>query len=315
MSNVVVVGAGGIGTRHVQALVGAGIDATIHVVDTNSESLQKSRDALGARSQSISFHRSVRCLPQHFAVAVIATSAKDRRRAFEDLLGCASVDSVVFEKVLFTKLSDYRAVGDQLASSNISAWVNCPRRTWPGYRKTKSVFFGQGPVSMRITGSSWGLASNAVHAMDTFSFVTGRVIDEVVGDAIEPSGRKAKREGYVEVFGRLEAHTVSGDDVQLTCFEKGNLPRLTEFVSPDARVIIDEKMARAAWYRDGNWSVEDFSFVNVSDMGPVYREIILRGACDLPTYAESQKQHQMLLVALGKRLCIDALSDQEIAIT
>lgn len=135
---VAVIGAGNIGSRHLQGLTLSRIPLDVHVIEKSPAAVALSRerfdDAAKANASS-----DIRCdwlqdigdLPQDLDVAIIATGAAQRRAVLEELLAHASVRFLILEKFLFQRREDYTLVSELLDEKNVKAFVNTPRRSWP----------------------------------------------------------------------------------------------------------------------------------------------------------------------------------------
>lgn len=292
--------------------------AEIWVVEPNQKAralaLSRAKE-IGVNGRRVEFVDAVGGLPSRIDLAVLATSSVERRRTFDDLVAAKGVGAIIFEKFLFPCLGDYADVSRSLAKLAVPGWVNCPRRVWPGYRDVRANFHGRANVIMRETGSSWGLASNAVHLLDTYTFVTGHAVTAVSADALEAGGAASKRPGYIEVFGTLRATGPSGS-VELTCYRSGALPRLIEFVCPETRVLIDEKAGTATWtLRGGAPATRSFATLPVSASQVVFDDILMTGTCGLPSFAESTSEHELVLNAIGGHTGVNIQANEPCLIT
>src|SRR5947209_4742456 len=143
MTTVALIGAGQIGSRHLQAL--ARLEADITVIDPSSASLDRARELAG--KSDIRYATQLDQLGPAIDVAIVACSARERRSVVESLLAGRKVGALVLEKVLFQKIEDYEAVGALLKERGVRAWVNCPRRLWPFYQALRERTRGN-PVQL-----------------------------------------------------------------------------------------------------------------------------------------------------------------------
>src|SRR5687767_10807061 len=102
---VLVVGAGNIGSRHVQGLARARTPMELSIVDpvTASRELTQQRflEVAGEQRRLPALLEHIDEAPEAVDLAVVATQAAIRRRAIEALLGHSAVRHLVLEKVLF----------------------------------------------------------------------------------------------------------------------------------------------------------------------------------------------------------------------
>ena len=115
MSKVALIGAGQLGSRHLQGLAKSSIEFSIEVV----EPFQKSREVAKQRYEeietnpkvkSIDFFESIDQLSSKIEIVIIATNADVRSKIVKELLLKKSVKNLILEKVLFQTVEEYHDV-------------------------------------------------------------------------------------------------------------------------------------------------------------------------------------------------------------
>jgi len=305
---VAVVGAGGIGSRHLQALVHLGPKARVIAVDPSIAALGTARtrvdEVVSTDRAAVEFAGSLRSLPEELDVVVIATGAAVRRQVVENLLAQHRVGALVLEKFLFQRAVDHTEVGDLLSRSGTSAWVNTARRAWPCYRALAHRF-GPGPVSVQVDAPG-GLAigTSAIHFADLLVFL-GREPDmEAATSGLQHA--ESRHAGVVELTGTLRATTPSGSSLRYTCDRTTSARLMVTLTWPSARVVVSE-LDQLAWTcdeaRGGGWRQERFPTLLQSELTHVVvRHLLSRGSCDLTPYEEAVPPHLAILQALSEPL-------------
>ena len=115
MKNLVVIGAGQLGSRHLQALAKVSFPVKIEVVDPFAESLEIARarfDEMPSNSNiyGINFYSSISELSKKIDLAIIATTADIRAEIIHALIEHCDVKNLVLEKVLFQQPDEYRVI-------------------------------------------------------------------------------------------------------------------------------------------------------------------------------------------------------------
>src|SRR3989344_2483398 len=160
MYKIIIIGAGQIGSRHLQALKKVAIPLAITVVDPNPKSLKTAEGRYAAMPMG-KLHHKIEYLteiPQNrgsIDLAIIATCSDVRAKITTELLKSARIKYLILEKILFNKKSDYRIVGELLRKHKTRAWVNIPLRVMPTYIKAREYFKNQ-KISYILTGSKIG---------------------------------------------------------------------------------------------------------------------------------------------------------------
>lgn len=306
MFEVYIIGAGQIGSRHLQALKAVGSLLSIKVVDPNPVSLKTARE----RYESVpkrQFQHKIEYLTQipknkkMVNLAIVATCSDIRAEVIKKLLALSKIKNLILEKILFNKRSDYEAIEKLFQKSKTKAWVNIPLRVMPAYIKTREYFKNQ-RISYIITGSKIGLITNAIHYFDHVAFITGSTGYELSTSGLDLRPIKAKRKGFLELNGTLTARFKNGSNVSLTCYPDGDTPIITEISSGSARYIGRESEGKAWLARaDNNWQWQEIEaeIPRQSKITTDLAESILnKGTCNLVEYKESAKIHLNMLEPL-----------------
>ena len=201
---VLVAGAGQIGCRHLQSIATSGVASELWIVDPapHAERLVEARltEAGVTDWRGIRLSRELDGLPARLDVAIIATNSLVRSAVLKELLVSSRPDHVILEKFLFPRAADYSVADALLRKMEVTAFVNCPRRLFHGYRRLKEEVTG--PLNVSVSGSGWGLASNSVHWLDLLSYLRPSAGYSIASGLSGPC--PAKRPGHVEFFGWLK---------------------------------------------------------------------------------------------------------------
>lgn len=306
MKNLVLVGAGQLGSRHLQALSKVNFLARIEVVDPFAASLDIARARFNEMPANpnisgVHFYSSLSEVSQDVDLAIIATNADIRADVIRQLVAGHKVKNLVLEKVLFQKPDDYPAVQSLLESRGIKAWVNHPRRSFPFYKKLRQSLQASSQVSYKVQGGGWGLACNGLHMIDHLSFLTGEDELELNFTGLSEGLIRSKRQGFIEVSGTL-AGRIGKHQFELFCHETAS-PVLITICSDSLHVVIDEANN---WFRlatqENNWKwVEEKEKIVYfqSELSNQFSEDILTtGHCDLPTLMDATRLHVPFVTGL-----------------
>ena len=130
MKSNLIIGAGQLGSRHLQGLLKLESEQNVYVLDTSVESLKISEERSKEipHNHKIVFTTSWNYLPKAFDLVVMATGAYVRSKVTQHLLENHKVNNLVLEKILFQDLGSYKTVKDLVTKTQTSTWVNHPRR-------------------------------------------------------------------------------------------------------------------------------------------------------------------------------------------
>lgn len=304
MLNAVIVGAGQIGSRHLQALALLAQPANIWIVDPSTQSLDVARErwlqvADRTVQHDVVFAQQMTDLPARIDVAILATNANVRRAALEELLARSSVRFAVLEKVLFQSLQDLDDVQNWLDRSKTKAWVNCPRRMWSFYQDVRAMMMRSPLRNVSVEGSSWGLCCNTIHFLDLAAWIVGSADVDLQADGLDPEIIKSKRSGFIEMTGDLTGRWKNGPSLHVSSWAAGDSPFLLQLRGDDAIVIVREDEGRA-WISERSsswkWSERPLMQERQSQLSHVFvNSLVTTGNCDLTPYSESAALHRAML--------------------
>ena len=304
MLNIVIIGAGQIGSRHLQAISKINRRVSVQVVDPSVENLliarQRFQDCQTPETTvDVSYLHSINQLSGSIDFAIIATNANVRRSVIEKLIAKCSVRYLLLEKFLFQKIEDIEYVNCLLNESNIKSWINCPLRMVPYYRKLQLKFQNSKIYNFSVSGSLIGIGCNAIHYVDMLAYLTGRSDFTFTSTLFDKKIIESKRKGFIEFTGTLIGETSAGNRFTLFSYPEGEAPITISIFSDSVRCIICEKDSRC-WIseqKEGwSWQEEKFMIPYQSQIThKVILDVLDTGTCDLPTYHESGKLHSELL--------------------
>ena len=292
---ILVVGAGQLGSRHLQGLARSSLDLRIDVVDVSPDALALARSRfaeVAADPAAASYHLE---LPagRAYDAAIVATPSGPRAAAVEKLLAACEVGGLILEKVLFPRLEDYDRIGALLEAKRVPAWVNCPRRLYPLYRELFPDLAG--PVRIVLQGGMWGLGCNSIHIVDLASWLCGEEEFHWDASGLDPLLHPSAREGYLEFSGALNIASAGGSSVHLYAKAGSTAPTTMHILGEKVTLIINEGLGHAVISRKAQDCPPQhltfrLPFQSEMSFQPV-EAILAAGTCGLPGYAASAKLH------------------------
>lgn len=312
MYKIVIIGAGQLGSRHLQGIAQSNFDISIEVV----EPFESSRTTAEERYyqienrdhvKDIAFYDSIAKLSENIDLCIIATGADVRAKVIKELLPSKNVTNLILEKVLFQTINDYTDIEQILTNTNTKCWVNHPRRMYPTYKNLKEELKDANQISYSFQGGDWGLGCNALHFIDHLSYLSGENALEVNNEFLDTKIYNSKRNNFIEfnglLVGKLNTHTFS-------LYSNRQMLPSTFTISSDVLVVkIEEAKGNMQIARKkNNWEweiIEEKIIYFQSELSQVLIEdILIKGQCFLPTYEEAKQLHvpfiKCLLNHMGK---------------
>lgn len=303
LKNIYIIGAGQLGSRHLQALKSVNELLNITVVDPNPECLKTAQERYETYPVAIAQHNVSYAieLPQteeNIDIAIIPTNSNVRKQVIVNLLNKHEVRYVVLEKLLFDNHQDYQLITDLFEKKGVKAWVNCSMRMMPFYQNIKSEITDK-KIFYHVSGSQFGLVTNAIHYIDHMAYLTD--CDEYSLDTslLDIAPISSKRKGFLELNGTLSVKFSNGSHGIFTCYPTGSTPIQVQIINSDFRAISKENEGKvwvASKKSDWTWREVEFKIPFQSQMTTsVVEELLNSGRCSLAPYAESAKIHLQLL--------------------
>lgn len=302
-NKIVIIGAGQLGSRHLQSLADLnGQDYEVFVYDTMQESLDTAKERYDGciikNSPTVSYSTNFKSLPQDIKVGIVATGSLVRRSVVESLLEHADVEYLILEKFLFPRIEDYDAIAQLLKEKEVHAFVNTPRRTFDFYRQIKqSITY---PFHMDLTGIDWGIGCNSVHFLDLFMYLNGGAKFEVINN-LDDEILESKRQGYIEFTGSLIFKDELGNTLILSSFKEGDRASVLSIADKNKKSNIHEGgLSKIYSYeKEGSqlmYVETDISIPYQSKMtSKIVEEVVDTGRSSLTSFEESSFQHMKLL--------------------
>lgn len=299
MYNVAIIGAGQLGSRHLQGLKGAASPLSISVVDSSEESLKVAKERYEAipavGEKSANFYDNLQKLPEDLDLVIVATGSKPRAAIVKSLLSVSKVKNLVLEKVLFPKLSDYAEIEKLLDDNGVNCWVNCPRRMFGMYQQIAQMIDKSNPINMISASENWGLCCNGIHIIDIFMYLTGEASYSIDVSKLNTEIENSKRPGYIEMTGTITITTPTGNKLTLIS-ENGFHGEKGKFIQNGSLdIFIDEGK--------GYWRVNDkeiaYKMPYQSQLSGLLADgVLISGNCALTPYKLSASYHKPFIASL-----------------
>ncbi len=303
MRTIAIIGAGNIGSRHLQAFGQAKQSLQIILIDPSQASLDTCRsrwEEVGSLNKEVKvlFQKDYTSLPSEVDFGVISTNSEHRLNALKNLLQAVNCKNILLEKFLFSAQDEYAQAATLIEKSKANVYVNVVRRTFESYQwifeKLKS---SSGIVNMHVVGNNWGMCSNSIHFIDLFCYLANDSLNSCeFKNSDETTILQSKREGYIELLGTLSATSVKGSKLSIACnegeydkikivIEKGDLKIEVEEIGSDILVKIENETRK-------------FAYPFQSQLTLKYFVELMEGKRSVVSYNESSAMHLKFLQAV-----------------
>lgn len=314
--NVLLIGTGQLGSRHLQGLAMSDLDLRIILVEPEAENLKTALLRFEEAKPSKSVHiLKTASSPDElkedlFHLVIIATNADIRAEITKRLLNRHQVKNIIFEKVAFQSEHQFEEIILLLKEKKVKSWVNCARRYFPFYIKLKEELKEKGPFELEVEGVDWGLACNSVHHIDLLAYLSGEPTYLPAKQEFVNEIFSSKRAGFMEFYGSFSGQSLSGNRFKLSCRkskDESEKPRFTIQIKHGTEMIqIDEGAGKAGFFKNGQLSpfrTETVTVLFQSGLSNIQAKQILETSTSLlPSLEESYESHKPLFRVLRAHL-------------
>ncbi len=302
--NIILVGCGNIGSRHLQALIKLQDEVIINVVEPQIKA-QKIAQSLIHKEKiktlpTINWFKNILQINQKSDLVIIATNSKGRINLILQLLEQGNKRFLI-EKMVCQSKSEYIKIISKMKKYKAKAWVNTPRRYFKSYQKIKKLL-GNDNLVLNVDAGNLGLGSNAIHILDLFSWFVNDYDVTVNGDYLNNKILPNKRgKDFVEFTGTLIGKSKKDAFLSITFHPKPDIPLTVMFINKNMKIILNETDSKLLM----NTGKEKLDFKNdfVSNItDKITRDILEKDSCLLPTLQNSFVTHIELFRIFNKHL-------------
>jgi len=294
--NIILVGCGNIGSRHLQALVKLPLIVNIHIVEKKKKSKNIAISRLNElkfnkKNHQIFWYNSIEQISKIADLVIISTLSEGRVDLIQNLLKKKNKRFLI-EKPVCQSKQEYTNLLKQMKLFNATGWVNTNRRYFESYRKIKHELRNSKFFNINVLCKSVGLGTNAIHFLDLFSWFTNDYKIKLNGDFLIPKLFNNKRgKQFQEFYGTVVGSVENNSSLILT-FLPSNIESIFIVISTDtSNYIIDELNQKI--FKIGITN-KKFKFVNqyASNLTTsIVNDILIKNTSFLPKLAESYEAH------------------------
>lgn len=306
---VIIIGAGNIGSRHLQAFAKAKQKTSIIVIDPSQNSLNVCQSRWNEANNfnnivDVRFQSDYLNIPKEIDLVIISTNSEHRFGALEKIVQTCVCKNILLEKFLFSSEDEYVKASLLIEKYKPKVYVNLVKRTFEAYRFVqKELSTAQGCISMSVSGNNWGMASNSIHFMDLFCYLSHEDIKTCnFLDSASVKVINSKREGYIEFIGNLFAETNRGSKLNIICNE-GDYNEINILIEKvDLKILIKEQENGISVHNLKDNTNQKFNYPFQSQLTLRYFTEFMENKPSLTTYNEAFKNHLLFLQAVKNLL-------------
>ena len=307
--NVLLVGCGQLGSRHLQAIASLGDIARIDVFDTDPAGLvlgqARLKEVVDANpAVGVRWFTQLDRTAKDVDLCVVATQAKGRGRLIKDIVAHTGCRKFFIEKIVAQSMREYDDLMIFCAKSGVRVWVNCKARAYGAHQYVRSCLDPDKPLTMSVLAGNFGLANSGIHEADLFVFYDKAKGIELLSADIDEGLLPSKRGSDLwDLSGCLRGRSARGSRLHIV-FDPSHMHLEWVVVGDDkSRFLVDyagQVVCESRLENQWRMVVKDFKEDwRVSAMTRNFvRQLLAGEACVLPTLAEAAIAHRFILSSL-----------------
>ena len=302
MLNILIVGCGNIGKRHLFSLNNSKHKINIKVLEKDIKKIKLFKKINKGFTGYIKNYSEI---DRNTALLLICTKAYKREKIIKSVLKYCNPKFMILEKIPFQKMTAYREILNLCKKRKIKTWVNFPFRYQSYYKFLKKIIFKNNKFFSMIVllSKSDDLFSSGIHFFDLFlhkiekdlkieymevlkknndynGTYTGRFVFSSKNRTIAVLNSKSKFQQQMHIFG-------SYHNLKINFFSNKGDP----WKNPKVNIYKKNK------------NIGNFKHLWQSQLTSLYlKDIKLKGKCLLPTLQESYKCNDLIIDAFKKKL-------------
>lgn len=301
VKNLIVIGCGNIGSRHLQAIAKLSYGVKVDIVEPNDNAqiLAKSRlneVSYDKTNHEFFWHKSINELTIVGELVVIATNSVGRVDLISDLINKGNTRFLI-EKLVCQSVSEYNTILKKIKENNCKVWVNTNRRCFKSYHIIKELLQGERIISFSVkTNSKNGLSSNAIHYIDLFSWLIEDYEITLNGKLLSDQLLQNKRGFTFKEFSGIITGTVkNGSSLSMEFLPHLDDEVFVEISTNRLKLIIDETNEKVTTYGDIKDYNLEFNYEQVSSTSTqIVNDILKNDKSLLPTLNDLFNGHAEL---------------------
>lgn len=301
VKNIIVVGCGNIGSRHIQALTSLPFETNVAVVDPSIESQKLAQIRLKEinydyKKHEFQWHMSIDELEQkNYDLAIVATTAINRLPILEKLLELGN-SKLLIEKMVCQSVKEYEKLLDMLKKFKAEGWVNTNLRYFSSWQKIKEQINSSKPVHFAVIAPNISaLGTNAIHYLDLFSWFINNYEVNLHGEFLINELFPNKRgSDLVEFAGTLIGTSSRNSFASLTFLPNVKIPTTINIINGDKHLLINETNQKITDLVNND--IHEFEYEHVSSTTKnIVADIITKNNCQLTTIKNSFYLHKEII--------------------
>lgn len=301
MFNILLIGSGNIGSRHLQGIIKSKIPFNIYIVEKSKKAIiltKKRIKEISKKKEKIFFFNNFNFTNVKFDLLICATNSNKRYELLRKVISYYQFKYILIEKVVFQNLKYFEKILKILYKNKIKSWVNCPRREQTIYINIKNKIKFSNNLSIKISGKKWNIASNSIHFFDLYNFIRkNKILFKIEYNNLKKINSKHK--GFSELTGKIKFT----NDKDKIIFDDSLTSKdiIVEIKDKNYLILINETKEYFIINKKNMKIKKKIKLLKQSELtSHIVKKLYYGRKLNLPTLRESFHSHKQLFKSIGK---------------
>jgi len=305
--NIVLVGCGNIGSRHIQALTKLPFKIKLHLVEPSLESKNLTKSRLEEMDidniDELEWYNSTEESIPKSDLVIIATQSVGRADLIQNLLEKGH-SRFLIEKIVCQSTEEYKLLNSKFQEFDAKGWINTNRRYVESYHQLKNLIKNE-PFYMYVIAGNVGLGSNAYHFIDLFSWFSNDQNISLNGDFLDSKTISNKRgKNLLEFSGKLICKN-NMSSLMISFLSSIDTPVVLGFINNENHILINETEKKVISIHGNLLLSDNFEMINVSSSTTqIVNSILTEDKCQLPRLNFGFNAHSELFDVFNKHILL-----------
>lgn len=296
--NILVVGLGNIGIRHIESIISQKSIKKIFVYDSDIKKTKKIKNIFNKYQQKIIPMKKLKTNKVDFFLCIISTPANGRYFLFKKINKIFKIKFWLFEKILFNNINHVKLFRKKYLKRNM--FVNLPLQLMRPFSiikyELKNISIDRS-FYFELIGGNWNMASNSLHFIQLVKWLTSVSVKKIeIKNPIK--FYESKRKNYKEFNNDIEILYQNNIRLHLHC---RTMNKKTFIVKKNKKItfIYDFIKNRLSTFNKKNFLVRCEFQSQLTKL--IYKKLLFQNYDDLVFVEDHIKDNLLFLNAINKK--------------
>jgi len=218
MKKIALIGLGNLGKHYMSGLSKIKFKKELFFIDTSTKNLNSAKkiwlDICNKNFSLYHFGKKLKILPKNLDLVIIATTANARLKIIKNLINSSKIRYWIVEKPIATDIDSLNKICKYLKNQKV--FINISRVYSKNYLYIKKKIAPRKNLKLKVDGSRWNLASNAIHFIYLYFWLTNSFEKKKLSFVLDVKlSYETNRKNFFDFYGSLKIKSNNNEIISL----------------------------------------------------------------------------------------------------